>query len=335
MNESAPDAAIATVARPILSVMVPTYRPGDHLCAALRSAQEALARASVSYHVELVDDASPDVNVADLLAEWVSAGKIQPVAVHRRPQNGGLGQCWNTCVERALGDYVHILHQDDLVLPNFYLRIVEAGENFPQAGMLFSRTIFLEGDRERLDILESPNAGILADWLRTICTGQRLQCPSVVVRRFAYRELGGFETDLRYVIDWEMWIRIAAFMPVAYIPEALAVYRIHAAAETARIKAAGIATQDMAHGLRRIKRTLRRAHRMDCYRAAVDFGIAASGFAAYDAERAAQWHVVAKELWMGLRYFGSAMTPVLILKYFRAYVRACFKSWHEQAATEV
>ena len=42
------------------------------------------------------------------------------VTVHREPKNNGLGRIWNRCIERARGEWVHILHQDDIVLPGFY-----------------------------------------------------------------------------------------------------------------------------------------------------------------------------------------------------------------------
>ena len=56
--------------------------------------------------------------------------------------------------------------------------------------------------------------------------GQRLQFPSMVVRRATYERLGGFDR-LGYAEDWEMWVRIAAHYPVAYEPEPLALYRVH------------------------------------------------------------------------------------------------------------
>ena len=35
---------------------------------------------------------------------------------HAEPQNRGLANTWNRRIERARGHWVHILHQDDIVL---------------------------------------------------------------------------------------------------------------------------------------------------------------------------------------------------------------------------
>jgi len=51
--------------------------------------------------------------------------------------------------------------------------------------------------------------------------------------------------DLRFALDWEMWVRIASRYDVWYEPQLLANYRRHDSAETARLQAAGRTTTDM------------------------------------------------------------------------------------------
>ena len=82
---------------PTWSVMIPTYNPTDHLRVALESVLEAARQLGEPMQIEVVDDASPTVDVAGLVASWDLAG----VTVHRREKNGGLAACWNDCVARA------------------------------------------------------------------------------------------------------------------------------------------------------------------------------------------------------------------------------------------
>ena len=278
--------------RPLWSVMIPTYRPGAHLREALLGAKASLEACGARAQLEVVDDASPGVDVEALIRSWGIAG----VAVFRRPANGGLGECWNTCIERAGGELVHILHQDDLVKPAFYQRMQQAARACPSAGMIFCRTEFLESSGTRLDELEQAGEGLIPNWLERISAGQRLQCPSVVMRRATYRRVGHYDPRLRYIIDWEMWIRVAASSDVAYVPEALAVYRIHDAAETRKIKAAGAVTRDLANGLQRISDTLIRAGRTDCLPLAKTYAVRVSSHAAYDAEQAGNRGAAAGEI---------------------------------------
>jgi GT2 family glycosyltransferase len=307
---------------PFWSVMIPTYLPNAHLRETLESARAALMSSELAAQLEIVDDASPDLDVEALVRSW----GFTEVVVHRRARNGGLGACWNTCIERARGQWIHILHQDDLVKPLFYRRMSEMAARHPSAGMVFCRTEFLEGGQTRLDQLEQAEGGLLPDWLGRISSGQRLQCPSVVIRRETYERVGRFDDALRYVIDWEMWIRVAAACPVAYVAEALAIYRIHPAAQTRKIKAAGITTKDLAAGLRRIHKTLRAAGRPDCIPGASAYALQASGFAAYEAEQAQQPGLAAKEISSSLRYLMFAMDFRRLLQQLWWYLRLRVKS---------
>ena len=301
------------------SVMIPTYEPTVQLREAIESVQAACPDRG-GMQIEVVDDCSPTVDVASLLASWGLAS----VRVHRRSANGGLGACWNECIQRATGTLVHILHQDDLVKPLFYARMGELAARAPTAGMYFCRTEFLDERGPRLGELEQPNAGVVDGWLEKIAAGQRLQCPSVVVRRETYRRVGLFEPSLRYVIDWEMWVRIAARVDVAYLPDALAVYRIHESAESRKIKSAGIATADMGRGLRFIRRSLEDAGRLDCFARAQQFAVNASTWAAQEAEGSNDRPAAIREVTSALRYLSGAMAWRRRFQHVRWYLRLRF-----------
>src|ERR1022692_3009891 len=82
-------------------------------------------------------------------------------------------------------------------------------------------------------------AGILPDRLHRLGAAQVIQFPSMVVRKSAYQEVGGFRSDLTYALDWEMWVRVAARYPVWYEPELLACYRVHTQSESKRLQRLG------------------------------------------------------------------------------------------------
>lgn len=54
-----------------------------------------------------------------------------------------------------------------------------------------------------------------------------VRAPSVLIRSSCYKKLGLYETNIRCIIDWEMWLRVSLNYDVAHIPEPLALYRIH------------------------------------------------------------------------------------------------------------
>jgi glycosyltransferase involved in cell wall biosynthesis len=220
-------------ARPIWSVIIPTHDAGDYLRDTLASVL-AQAPPPAAMQVEVVDDASRRDDPARVVDE-VGGGRVD---LHRQPRNVGAIANFNTCVERARGRFVHILHADDLVRPGFYAALGDALARHPAVGAAFCRCAVIDAhDRETwLSELERADAGVLDDFLRRIAVSSRIQTPTVVVRRTAYETLGGYDPRLFHAGDWEMWQRITAHYPVWYEPRPLACYRKHAASDTARLE---------------------------------------------------------------------------------------------------
>lgn len=175
--------------------------------------------------IEVCDDASTDTDVGALVKE-AGAGRI---AYYRQPSNVGSLRNFETCLNRSRGHLIHLLHGDDKVRDGFYTRMEALFAAHPAMGAAFCRFVTVDqfNGSALLSELEMPEAGILDNWLERLACKQRIQTPSIVVRREVYEKLGGFY-GRHYGEDWEMWLRIAAHYPTGYIPEVLAEYRKHA-----------------------------------------------------------------------------------------------------------
>ncbi len=212
------------VARPLWSVMIPTYNCADYLRITLASVLEQDLGADVM-QIEVIDDFSthddPEAIVKELGGNRVS--------FYRQPHNVGYIRNFETCLLRSRGSLIHILHGDDCVRHDFYQKIQQAFNTQPHIGAAFCRSIYVDelGHWLSLSPLEAHKSGVLENWLETIAKGQRLTTPSVVVRRAVYEAIGGF--DRRFTCageDWEMWVRIATRYPVWFEAEPLALYRV-------------------------------------------------------------------------------------------------------------
>lgn len=232
---------------PRFSVMLPTYEPDGKLAQAIESVlRQAPAREVMQ--IAVVDDGSRPGLVRELVEACDPAGRVEII---EQPRRLGLGGNWNRALGLARGELVHLLHQDDYVLPGFYDRMDTAFQQRPDIGMAFCRTRLVDAtDRAiRTTSRLQWTSGVLANWLPRIAERQRIQTPSVVVARRTYERLGGFRTDLQLALDWEMWVRIAAHAPVWYDPRPLAAYRRHPANETTRLHASGAAWPDLAQAI--------------------------------------------------------------------------------------
>jgi hypothetical protein len=189
--------------------------------------------------IEVVDDHSVRGDPESIVAA-LAPGRV---GFHRQPVNRGHVGNFNTCIERARGRLVHILHDDDHVREGFYAKLGAALTAHPELGAAYCRHIYADPDGHWLSLsaLERPDAGPLEDWLVKIASGQRLVTPSIAVRREVYERLGGYDGRIGFAgEDWEMWVRIAAHYPVWYEPEPLAVYQIKRPGSLTQVAEGGI-----------------------------------------------------------------------------------------------
>lgn len=210
------------VPRPLWSVMIPTYNAAATIAETLAS---VLAHAPVVDAMQLmvVDNASTDVTL-DVVRQLMSeaAGRV---AIHVHPRNLGPVANWNACLELARGELLHILHADDYVRPGFYQAVEAAFQRRPEAELCVVRALVVDGagEPERLAARLGRTGDVLS--AAALAYGNEFYCPGVVVRRSAYERVGGFSPVLRYVPDWEMWLRILAGGSGVYVNDPLVCYR--------------------------------------------------------------------------------------------------------------
>jgi len=234
MSHSSHRAPIAPVppgsARPLWSVMIPTFNCNPFLPATLESVlvQDPGPEAM---QIEVVDDHSAD-DPAGIVAS-LGRGRVD---YFRQRSNVGITKNFAACLNRSRGRLVHMLHGDDCVQPGFYAHMSGLFEANPSMGAGFCRSLYIDGNGRQLAVTapEQGNSGLLPDALERLALEQRIMTPSMVVRREVYERLGGFDDRLPCSEDWEMWVRIAAHFPIGYEPATLAAYRMHADSNTGR-----------------------------------------------------------------------------------------------------
>lgn len=222
-------APITSNDRPLWSVMVPTYQCSRYLGQALESVLEQALPPELM-QIDVVDDCSDDDPEA--VVRGLANGRV---GFHRQPRNVGIAANLTTCVERARGTLVHLLHGDDAVLPGFYEAYGAYFDTNPHVLMGFASVIVIDerGQRGRVrgDMGE---ARVFADALEMLIGDNPVVAPSVVTRRVAFEAVGGFNRALSHTADWEMWMRIAAHGPIGYLGGPHLLYREHPASDSNR-----------------------------------------------------------------------------------------------------
>lgn len=239
------DSAIAPVepgvARPLWSVIIPTYNRTKYLESTLRSVLDQADAGGNPYgpdrmQIEVVDNASTQPGVEEMVRHVGS----ERVEFFEQPTNRGVVHNFNTGLRRARGHWIHVLHDDDMVLPGFYAAFDGLAQEHPEVGLGFCRTIAISPEGRWRHILQppgppEPKTGVWQDGLLLFVSengNDYLRCPSVVVARRAYEECGGFSPAFSYSADMQMWMRVAARFEVGYVDEPLALYREHLASDS-------------------------------------------------------------------------------------------------------
>ncbi|MDB5020743.1 MAG: hypothetical protein JWQ28_1870 [Pedobacter sp.] len=205
------------------SVMIPAYNCSVYLAEAIASVLVQDPGPEVM-QIEVVDDCSTDADV-EALVRTVGKGRV---SYFRQNKNVGSLRNFETCINRARGDYIHLLHGDDRVKLGYYSRITRLFDEFPDAGAAYSAwdNIDHKGNITHPSRIEADDPCILDNWLHKLAECPRIQYVAITVKRRVYEHLGSFY-GVTYGEDWEMWARIAKFYPTAYTPQILAEYRQH------------------------------------------------------------------------------------------------------------
>ena len=130
------------LAWPFWSVMIPIYNcREDYLRETLRSVL-CQDPGIAEMQIEVLDNCST-VGAPEALVREIGGGRIE---YHRQPVNVGIVGNFNACITRACGQWVHILHGDDTVRPDFYSRARKGVVAHPEAGAALCRTIYMDED---------------------------------------------------------------------------------------------------------------------------------------------------------------------------------------------
>jgi len=209
--------------QPDATVVIPVHNGADFVEQAIDS---ALAQDGVSVQVVVVDDASTDETSA-ILERYGS--RIDAVRLPKQPT--GIAAT-NEGLARATGEFVCILHHDDLLLPGKLARHVEVMRRHPEVGLSYSAQHYIDAHGRRLGTVRSPIARedyVIAgtDELRALAVQNYINFCNAVVRRSAYDAVGRYPAQWQIVGEWAMWVRLAKRFDVAYIDEPLVCYRLH------------------------------------------------------------------------------------------------------------
>jgi glycosyltransferase involved in cell wall biosynthesis len=212
----------------LVSVVTPSYNQAEFIEQTMRSVLEQDYR-ELEYFV--IDGGSTDGSVdiircyADRLAGWETE------------KDSGQAEAINKGMKRARGDIVAWLNSDDTFLPGAVAAAVEAFATHPHAVLVYGDTRAVDGENRILNISHYRQLS-LEDLLCFEIIGQ----PAVFMRRSAYEAAGGLDTSYHFMLDHQLWIKLAQQGEMVHVPQLWAAARYHPGAKN-RAQATGFARE--------------------------------------------------------------------------------------------
>ena len=185
--------------------------------------------------VIVLDDGSTD-NSLNVIEDF--ARRYPFIRIMKNETNRGLLYSINRALKEARCDFIVWAAADDRLMPNFVERNTQCLDEFPAAGISFSRlAVFRDGTDEIVPYTEA-NHGVAFDFgtaprhLSPAMLRERLQqsylwlsANTAMASRSALMEAGGFDPELRWHADYFGFWVVALRHGACCIPETLALMR--------------------------------------------------------------------------------------------------------------
>ena len=233
---------------PIVSVMMPVHNAERYVAEAVES---ILAQTFEDFEFIIIDDGSTDGSLAIIEAYARRDDRIRLIS----RENRGLVATRNELLSKSTGQYCALLDADDVALPERLNRQVEYMEQHPQCVVVGSRVLLIDSDgdpiREIVDLFthEQLDNQLLEGIVHLYHT-------SVIMRRKAVENVGGYRNGYAPAEDVDLYLRLAECGHLVNLPCVLTRYRQHLASEGYAQRQIQLRNADAAVNSARLRRGL-------------------------------------------------------------------------------
>ena len=215
------------------SIVIPTYNGADFVEQALLSALNQTRKAD---EIIISDDNSSDETLK-ICQKYVDKVKIY------RNEDGpsGFVNGWNKAITHACGEYISILHQDDLLASEFLEEAENTLTKYPEIKHLFVPCNYIDNDGR---IISEPDycdrniqvfSGIeYVDAYQTIGNQHIHRSPGVITHRDIFN-VCKYREEAGHIADDDFFYRVGQYTDVIGVFKTLASYRIHEKSETGHL----------------------------------------------------------------------------------------------------
>lgn len=203
------------------SVVIPLYNKANYVQRAIKS---VLAQSIQDFELLVVNDGSTDASVER--AKSLEGAKVKVF----NKANGGSASARNFGIAKSSGTIICFLDADDYWEPHFLSQIKTLAHTFPKAGLLANAYGFEKNNKRYLPkyygLPNETNVFTVPNYFESVLYGAQIAtASSCAIPKHILNQFGGFNEQMRYTEDQELWNRIAMQYPVVMCRKLAAIYK--------------------------------------------------------------------------------------------------------------
>lgn len=215
----------------LITAGIPVYNGEKFIAQTLES---IINQTYKNLEIIVSDNGSNDTTV-EIVKEFMK--RDSRISLNQNLENLGYSGNLNKIIELASSEYIAIYHADDVYESTIVEEQVKfLDENKELAGCFTLGKMIDENGKEiknRFPFVEKNTKENLIMDLDTFIEnilkygGSTLICPTSIIKKSVYNELGGYNINLKYIEDQDMWIRILEKGKLGIVAKELINYRVH------------------------------------------------------------------------------------------------------------
>ncbi|MBN1161368.1 MAG: glycosyltransferase [Dehalococcoidales bacterium] len=203
-----------------ISVIIPTYNRALIVKEAIES---VLVQTFQDFELIIVDNYSGDDTES-----VVGSYHDQRIRYFKNQNNGLVSVNRNFGIQKAGGEYIAFLDDDDLWLPEKLEKQVKLMDSNKELGLVYSDCYIMDdAGSSQGKTYFSYIKPIRGAALKGLLQENTIATLTAMVSKKALDKVGDFRTKYIIAQDYDLWLRIAQQYPIDFINEPLAKYRIH------------------------------------------------------------------------------------------------------------
>ncbi len=193
---------------PLVSIITPSYNQGEFI---ERTILSVINQDYPDIEHIVMDGGSTDKTI-DILKQYESS------LLWISEADKGQSDAYNRGLLKSKGKIIGWLNSDDTFVPGAISKVVDFFDKNPDIGMVYGECTKVDDKDNVISRSQSEDFNLN----RLINRKNFIQHPASFARRHVLEDIGMYDVNLHYSMDYDLWIRIGKRFKLKYFPHVLA-----------------------------------------------------------------------------------------------------------------